>query len=134
MSPNVIRSVVAKCFAATRTMDLDAWLACFAENAVSYDPVDGPPLYGHAGLRQFFLGIAGAFTKVGLTEDHVFINGNRAAVKFTGRGTGKNGREVAFEGIDVFEFNDQGTIQTFWGYWNPAAMMAQLQGSSVAGT
>jgi steroid delta-isomerase len=126
MTSDGIQAAVAKYFAATRAMDLNAWLGCFAENAVSYDPVGGPPLHGHAALHQFFLGIAGVFTKVGLTEDHVFINGNRAAVKFTGRGSGKNGREVVFEGIDVFEFNDQGTIQTFWGYWNPAAMLAKL--------
>ena len=63
-----------------------------------------------------------------MTADHIFLSGNRAAVKFTGRGTGKNGRQVIFEGIDVFEINQEGKIQTMWGYWDPAAMMAQLQG------
>ena len=63
-----------------------------------------------------------------MTQDHVFLSGNRVAVKFTGRGTGKNGRAVVFEGIDVFEINQEGKIQTMWGYWNPAAMMAELQG------
>ncbi|HNP84467.1 MAG TPA: ester cyclase, partial [Nitrospira sp.] len=68
------------------------------------------------------------FEKITMTQDHVFLSGNRVAVKFTGRGTGKNGRAVVFEGIDVFEINQEGKIQTMWGYWNPAAMMAQLQG------
>jgi predicted ester cyclase len=54
--------------------------------------------------------------------------GNRVGVKFTGRGAGKNGRSVFYEGIGVFEINQEGKIQTMWGYWNPAAMMAQLQG------
>jgi steroid delta-isomerase len=128
MAPDRIHLVVAKYFAATRAMDLEAWLACFAENATSSEPAAPASLQGHAALRQFFLGIVGAFQKVGVTEDHVFVSGNRAAVKFTGRGIGKNGREVVFEGIDVFEVNEQGKIQTMWGYWNPAAMMAQLQG------
>jgi steroid delta-isomerase len=79
-------------------------------------------------LRQFFAGIAGAFETVGLKEDSVFVSGNEAAVKWTGRGVGKNGREVSFEGIDVFEFNADGKIQTMWAYWNPAAMLAELQG------
>jgi steroid delta-isomerase len=57
----------------------------------------------------------------------VTVAGNRAAVKFTARGTGKNGKTAMGEGIDIFEFNDHGTIQTMWGYWDPAAMMAQLQ-------
>jgi len=128
MAPERIQSVIAQYFAATRAMDLEAWVACFAENATSYEPTAPAPLQGHTALRQLFLGIAGAFQKVGMTEDHVFVSGNRAAVKFTGRGIGKNGREVIFEGIDVFEINDSGKIQTMWGYWSPADMMAQLQG------
>ena len=127
MSINHTQKAVADYFAAIRAMDINAWLSTFAENAVSHDPVGAPPMSGHAALRQFFEGIAGAFEKVGLFEDQVFINGNEAAVKWIGRGTGKNGREVAFEGIDIFEVNDEGKIQTVRGYWNPAAMMAELQ-------
>lgn len=127
MSPDVIRSVVARYFAATRAMDAEAWVSCFAEEATSHEPAAPAPLEGRAALRQFFQGITAAFEKVGLTEDHVFVSGNEAAVKFTGRGVGKNGRAVVFEGIDVFEINDRGEIQTVWGYWSPEEMMAQLQ-------
>lgn len=86
------------------------------------------PLQGRTALRQFLAEVLGAFEKITMTQDHAFLSGNRVAVKFTGHGTGKNGRPVIFEGIDVFEINQEGTIETMWGYWNPAAMMAQLQG------
>ncbi|MEP7153196.1 MAG: ester cyclase, partial [Nitrospira sp.] len=76
----------------------------------------------------FLAGVLAAFQTIDLKEDHIFLSGNRVAVKFTGRGTGKNGRNVVFEGIDVFEINQEGKIQTMWGFWDPAAMMAQLQG------
>lgn len=128
MSTDRTQKAVADYFAAIRAMDTEAWLASFAADAVSHDPVGAPPISGHAALRQFFEGIAGAFEKVGLFEDHVFVNGNEAAVKWTGRGVGKNGRAVTFEGIDIFRINDEGKIQTLRGYWNPAAMMAELQG------
>lgn len=128
MAHETIQTVVAQYFAAIGHMDADAWVACFAECAISYEPAAPTPLQGQAALRQFFLGVVGAFRNVGLTEDRVFLSGNRAAVKFTGRGIGKNGREVVFEGIDVFEINESGKIQTMWGYWDPAAMTAQLQG------
>jgi steroid delta-isomerase len=128
MSAEAIQRVVADYFRATRSMDIEAWLATFAKDAISYDPVGGQPLEGEDSLRQFFAGIAGAFETVGLTEDSVFISGNGAAVKWTGQGVGKNGRRVTFEGIDVFEVNDGGKIQRMWAYWNPAAMMAELQG------
>lgn len=127
MSTDRIQKIVAEYFAAIRAMDASAWISTFAEDAVNYDPVGAPPNKGHAALRGFFEGIAGAFETVGLFEDHVFINGNEAAVKWTGRGTGKNGRAVTFEGIDIFEINDEGKIQTVRAYWNPAAMMAELQ-------
>ncbi len=127
MSTERTEKAVRDYFAAIRAMDVNSWLATFAEDAVSQDPVGAPPMRGHAALRQFFEGIAGAFEQVGLFEDHVFVVGNQAAVKWTGRGTGKNGREVTFEGIDIFEINDDGKIQTVRAYWQPAMMMAQLQ-------
>lgn len=128
MSPETIQKVVADYFAALRAMDVNAWVATFAENGMTHDPVGTPPHQGHAAIRQFFLGIAGAFEQVGLTEEHVFIAGNEAAVKWTGRGVGKNGRQVTFEGIDIIEVNEAGKIQTVRAYWNLAAMMAELQG------
>ena len=124
-NPQDIQRVVEAYFAATRAMDLDAWLATFAPDAVMYDP-SGPPVRGHAALRQFFQGITGAFERVGLTEQTIYAFATRAAAQWVGEGTGKNGRRVKFTGIDVFEINDAGTIQTLWGYWNPAAMMADL--------
>ncbi len=121
-----VRHTIAAYFAAVRAMDVEAWLRTFATDAVSHDP-SAPPLRGHDALRQFFIGIAGAFQQLTLTEDDVFVTGQGAAVKWTGRGVGKNGRRVTFEGIDLFEFAADGTIQTLCAYWDPASMMTQLQ-------
>ena len=126
MSPEVIAKAVKAYFAAIRAMDEQAWVNTFAEDAVSYDPVGAPPNNGHARLHEFFQTITAAFKEVGLTEDEVFIAGNGAAVKWTGRGISKQGRKVHFEGIDVFEINEAGKIQTLHAYWNPAEMVAQL--------
>ncbi len=128
MSPEVIQKAVADYFAASRAMNREAWIATLAEDIISHDPVGAPPMSGHAAMRQFFDGIVGAFEQVGLTEDTVFIAGHSAAVKWTGRGTGKNGRAVTFEGIDIFDINEAGKIQSVRAYWNPAAMMAELMG------
>ena len=128
MSPDAISRIIKAYFAATRSMDIEAWIATFAPDATSYDPVGAPPTTGHDALRQFFGAIIGAFERVGLTEEHIFIAGNGAAVKWTGQGKGKNGRDVRFEGIDIFELNEAGLIQTIRAYWNPAEVMMQLQG------
>lgn len=126
MTPASIQTLVSRYFAATRAMDPDAWLACFAEDAVSHDPYGTSSIRGKDGLRTFFLSVMTAFKEIGFTENFVAVAGNRAAVKFTARGVGTNGNTAICEGIDVFEVNDRGCIQTMWGYWDPAAMMAQL--------
>jgi steroid delta-isomerase len=107
-------------------MDQRAWLNTFAEDAITYDPVGAPPTRGHQKLGEFFQTITAAFKEVAMKEDEVFIAGNGAAVKWSGRGISKQGRKVHFEGIDVFEVNEAGKIQTLYGYWNPAEMVAQL--------
>jgi steroid delta-isomerase len=71
--------------------------------------------------------MAKIFEEVDLRENHVFISGNGAAIKWTGTGVGRNGREVKFEGIDVIEMNEKGRIQKLWAYWQPEALMIQLQ-------
>lgn len=127
MSKEAIYKVVTDYFSAIRAMDVEGVVATFAEDAVSHDPVGAPAIEGHEGIRQFFLGMTAAFDKAGLTEDNIFIAGEGAAVKWTGYGIGKNGREVHFEGIDVFQVNEQGKIQKLWAFWDPAPMMAELQ-------
>jgi steroid delta-isomerase len=126
MSPEVVSKAVKAYFAALRAMDQQAWVNTFAADAVSYDPVGGPPIEGHQQLGEFFQAILAAFKEAGLTEDQVFVAGNSAAVKWTGRGISKQDRKVQFEGIDVFEVNEAGKIQSVHAYWNPAEMVAQL--------
>jgi steroid Delta-isomerase len=126
MSPETVSKAVKAYFAAIRAMDQRAWVNTFAEDAVTYDPVGAPPTEGHQKLGEFFQTITAAFKEVGLTEDQVFVAGNGAAVKWTGRGISKQGRKVHFEGIDVFEVNESGKIQSLQAYWNPAEMVAQL--------
>ena len=126
MTPEVVSKAVKAYFAALRAMDQQAWVNTFAEDAIDYDPVGAPAIEGHQKLGEFFQTITAAFKEVGLTEDQVFIAGNGAAVKWTGRGISKQGRRVHFEGIDVLEVNEAGKIQTLHAYWNPAEMVAQL--------
>ena len=126
MSPEVVSKAVKAYFAALRAMDQQTWVNTFAEDAVTYDPVGAPPTKGHERLAEFFETVTAAFKEIGLTEDEVFIAGNGAAVRWSGRGISKRGRKVHFEGIDVFEVNEAGKIQTLHAYWNPAEMVAQL--------
>jgi steroid Delta-isomerase len=109
-----METVIQRYFAASRGNNkVEEMAACFAEDCVIQDPVESPPMRGQTELRQFLQTIVNLFATVELTEEF-----------------GKNGREVTFEGIDVFEQNAAGKIQSLRGYWNPAAMLATLQGDS----
>ena len=113
-------------FLAIRAMDADAFANSFAENGTTCDPMGAPPITGRAAVREFFESICKNFKSVAINEESVFVAGNGAAVKWVGQGTSIHGKEVRFEGIDVFEVNDEGKIQNLWAYWNPAEMIAQL--------
>jgi steroid delta-isomerase len=84
-------------------------------------------MHGHEALRQFLTQINSGFDSLGLTEDNVFINGHSAAVKWTGKGLGRNGKSVTFEGVDVIKCNDSGKIISVHAYWDPAPIMATIQ-------
>jgi steroid delta-isomerase len=126
VSPDKISRAVRAYFLAIRAMDADGFADSFAEDGTTFDPVGSPAITGRNGLREFFQSICSNFKSVALNEDSVFVAGNGAAVKWTGRGTSTSGKEVKFEGVDVIEVNEDGKIQTIHAYWNPAEMIAQL--------
>jgi steroid delta-isomerase len=126
ISPDKVSRAVRAYFLAIRAMDAEAFANTFAEDGTTCDPMGAPPISGRDGIREFLSSICKNFKSVNLTEESIFVAGNGAAVKWTGKGTSAGGKEVKFEGIDVFEINQDGKIQNVWAYWNPAEMIAQL--------
>jgi steroid delta-isomerase len=126
MTSEAIREVVAAYFAALRAGDVEAWVATFAEDGTSHDPVGSEGLAGHAALRAFATNMWGMWDRLVLQEWEVFVCGNEAAVKWTGYGRTREGREAGFEGIDILTIDPEGKIQSMRGYWDAAAVMGQL--------
>ncbi|MFN6567477.1 nuclear transport factor 2 family protein [Dendronalium sp. ChiSLP03b] len=127
MSHEAIETVIDAYFINIAAMNADGWVENFAEDAVSYDPVNEPPTKIHEGFRQFIGQLQAVFEKLEPTTEHIFVAGNEAAVKWTMRGLSKSGKSVTFEGITIFEINAVNKIQTTRAYWNPAQMVAQLR-------
>ncbi len=126
MSTEIIEKLVAAYFSQMQAMNPEDRLENFAEDAVIIDPVGSPPKAKEDFQKLFGL-LSMVFEKLELSQDHIFIAGNGAAVKWTMRVLGKNGRQVTTEGISVFEVNEAGKIQQVSSYWDEAAMMAQLK-------
>jgi steroid delta-isomerase len=118
-----MEQTIAAYYAALNALDADAFVATFAPECVSEDPVGAPPHVGHEGVRGFVNGLVGAFSSVEMTADHTFIADYRAAVKWTVNGVMTSGKSVKLEGIDTFEFADDGKIAKVAGYWDPSPMM-----------
>jgi steroid delta-isomerase len=125
--PNLCEQAVTEYFAAIRAGDVERWVNTFAHDAISHDPVGAPPMQGHAALRQFLTHLGQSFQSVALTEEAVFVNGNSAAVKWTGKAISHSGKSVDFEGVDVLDCNDDGKITLVRAFWNPAPVMAIAQ-------
>jgi steroid delta-isomerase len=126
VSADRVSRAVRAYFLAIRAMDAEAFANTFAEDGTTRDPVDAPAITGRESIRGFLQSICDNFKSVSLEEESIFVAGNGAAVKWIGKGTSNNGKEVKFEGIDVFEVNEDGKIQNVWAYWNPGEMIAQL--------
>jgi steroid delta-isomerase len=122
MSREAIEQTLAAYYAALNNLDADAFVAVFAPDAISHDPVGAPPHVGHAGVRGFVNGLVTAFSSVEMTADDTYVCADRAAVKWTVNGVMSDGRAVAFGGIDTFQFNVDGTIRRVWGYWDPSVL------------
>lgn len=127
MSTEVIEKLVAAYLDQMQAMNPEGWVENFAEDAVIYDPVGNPPSKVKEDFPKFFGLLSMVFEKLEISQDQIFIAGNGAAVKWTMRGLGKNGRQGIAEGISVFEINEAGKIQQVSSYWDEAAMMAQLK-------
>lgn len=125
-TPDRVSRAVRAYFLAIRAMDAEAFANTFAEDGTTCDPMGAPPITGRAGICEFFQSICKNFKSVALDEESIFVAGSGAAVKWIGKGTSTSGKEVRFEGIDVFEVNAEGKIQNVWAYWNPGEMIAQL--------
>jgi steroid delta-isomerase len=132
-SREAIQAAVAAHFGATRAIDASGFAATFAPDGVTHGPARTPPYEGREAIRQLLQGFIDGCAQVGLTfagltEDRVFIAGNSAALKWTGQLTPKEGRALSFEGIDVLEVNGDDQVQTARAYWDPAPVLAALQG------
>jgi len=117
---------VATYFRALGRRDVDVWLALFTDDAVSHDPVGTPAASGVEELREIWNVMTVPFAKLAIAPDQVFYAGSGAAVKWSAQGTADGGGSVRFGGISVFEFAEDGRIQTVMSYWDPAAMMIEL--------
>ncbi len=119
ISPESVRKFVAEYFEATRSNNAQQWASRFASNAIVEDPVGTTPINNSKDILELGKAFMSGFETVGLHEEFVHVIGNEAAARWTGKGLNKEGKQVRFEGINIFNFNSDGEIVNLKGYWSP---------------
>lgn len=122
-----VEDVLRTYYAALRALDLVAASKTFSSDAVQHCPVGDPPHVGRAAILQFFQGMLDNFEAIAIKEEFFYALENEAAAKWTCEGKAVNGRDVVFEGIDLFHINDQGQITEIRAYWDPLKVLAAFQ-------
>jgi len=103
--------------------DRDAWLDCFAEDAVLRDPVGGSPLdprgdglVGRDALGRFWDGVVAPLDDVRfeVREEHVSgASVARVATVHLGSAAG----EITYDGVFVYDLGADGRITELRGYF-----------------
>jgi hypothetical protein len=97
--------------------DVEGYLATFAEGAIAYDPVNGPPLSSTDDRRAFIEGMLGNFPKIEARIDFLTPCGDHVAAKWTVDAVTNSGDAARIEGIDTYRHAADGRISEMWGYF-----------------
>jgi steroid delta-isomerase len=127
VSQEVILKTITAYFAANNALDVEGFVNAFAPDATLYNAGEVSPVSGQKAVRHVAEQSLLPFQKMEVQIERTFIAGNGAAVFYTGFITAKNGKRAQAAGIDVFEINDDGKIQSLRFYFDPAPIMALFE-------
>jgi steroid delta-isomerase-like uncharacterized protein len=130
--------VIRKEIEAFNGRDWDAYLDCFANSIVTYEPDEDNPIRGHKGLKERIVTYTRAFPDVRLETERLFGQGDLVCLNSLFIGTHKGnlpgpggatisptGKPVRVHGCSVFRFRD-GKITEFIGYYDQVELFAQI--------
>jgi steroid delta-isomerase-like uncharacterized protein len=122
--------LIANLIAAWNTHDLDRASAFFADSYVGNDVAQVEPQHGREGIRNALARYFAALPDVCFTLDDLVVEGERAVVVWTARGTHRgmlmnipaSGRIVSVRGVSTFTLQD-GQISRALYIWDVAGLL-----------
>ena len=128
LTPAQIEAAVEEYFASVGAFDVPRYVNNFAPDGVLEDPVGTPPLQGTQAIAAYIAAIIAPFSEIKHNIQEVVVCGHEAAVNWKLRLTTSTGKHITIDGIGVFNFNQEGKLQSVREFWDLAAFLAELQG------
>ena len=127
LTPEQIEAAVEEYFNAVGAFDIQRYVNTFAPDGVLEDPVGTPPIQGSAALGAFIAGISAPFSEIKHKIQEVIVCGHEAAVNWKLHLKTTTGKKIVVDGMGIFNFNENGKLQSVREFWDLEAFLAQLQ-------
>jgi steroid delta-isomerase len=128
LTQDQIEAAVEEYFASIGSLNVSRFVDNFAPDGVLEDPVGTPPLQGTPAIAAYFGAIIAPFSEIKPKVQEVIVCGHEAAVNWRLLLTTTAGKKITIDGMGVFNFNQDGKLQSVREFWDLAAFLAQLQG------
>ena len=99
--------------------------ACFTDECEIHSPFGSAPYNGRGSLRNMLHDLTDPWQHLKLIPKSAYRTGDRIAVMWMAEGLGKNGAQVAFEGVSVFQIGSEGRIARLEEYWDVRAALKE---------
>jgi thiamine-phosphate diphosphorylase len=118
---NDVHALVERYAALFNAGDRDAWVALFAEHGLQHDPVGEPPRRGRAEIAAWWERAVAPYEAIIMEPKRITVNGSEAALvwRIVER---LDGKQRAFEGIDIITLDAQGLISEIRAYWDRSSL------------
>ncbi len=128
------KATVRRFYEESHKGNLDVYEEVLAPEFVSFSSAAGGELRGIDAFKQAYVMFSDAFEGFNTTIDVIVAEGNEVAVY--GKASGKHvgafmgveptGKDLEWEGIAIYRFNDDGLIDGRWQQVDTVAMATQL--------
>jgi steroid delta-isomerase-like uncharacterized protein len=114
--------------------DMEALMACYAEDMVQHEPFIEEPIAGHAALRRYYEGSFSYFPDEVVEIENLISVGKWVVGQWRCKGTQTGefiglpptGRRFDVPECGVYEFRDDGLVQNLWVYVDSGTIAKQL--------
>jgi steroid delta-isomerase len=127
LTPEQIEAAVEEYFESVGAFDIQRYVNNFAPDGVLEDPVGTPPVQGTSAIAAYISAIIAPFSEIKHKVQDINVCGHEAAVNWKLRLKTTTGKHIIIDGMGIFNFNQDGKLQSVREFWDLAAFLEQLQ-------